>query len=160
MTKPTICTCCGEPITPGQAAMRMRLPEIALDLPEFAQAPWSDHYSCSYDDPIRSDWMRVSITGAKRYFTRVLLPVHHYEHEVCVWLETDQATQEQMGGLWDKPKEYMQLRAVGQLANSVPPWGDAVLGAEVTVATREPGQLPYIVSSTNPTLLSVLKPLT
>lgn len=129
-----ICSCRGEPIPEGQVALRMLLPEVALDLP-------SSSYVYSEDEPIRSDWLMARVAGVERYFTRVLLPVHCTE--ICVWLETDEATQRAMGAVWNKPKEYMKLRAPDQLANAVAPRGDAVLGAEVTVARREPGHLPY-----------------
>jgi hypothetical protein len=52
---------------------------------------------------------------------------------------------------------YAQLVLEGSLANGIPPWGDVVLGAPAPATVRNPSAFPYVSSSSNKTLHSVLE---
>lgn len=146
-TDPTpICAHCGEPIAEGQQAIRMELPDAVLGLP-------TDDYIHNDDEAFRSDFLSAFINGEFRYYMRVLL-----DHgSICAWLEGTEADIHAFTKVWDKPKQYLGRRITGQLANAIPPWGDAVLGAECTAEVLVADHLPYITSSTNPTLRKALE---
>ena len=93
-----------------------------------------------------------------RFFVRALLPVRlsdGHEFHFGVWLETPQETARELATSWERP-EYATMRFTAALANSVPPWNDAILGARCVASVRHREQLPYIESSSDPNLQSVL----
>ena len=142
-----ICPCCGKDIRSVQREIKLELPEAVLQVPA----------------PDRK--RRVGVGGSsfmqldlKRFFVRALLPVRlsdGHEFHFGVWLETDEDTSRLLWEAWDL-HEYTHARLRGKLANSVPPWNEAVLDSPCVASARNADQLPYITSSTEPLLASVL----
>jgi hypothetical protein len=94
----------------------------------------------------------------RRFFVRALLPVRlsdGHEFHFGVWLETPVETFKRLWTNWELP-EYVTMRFDATLANSVPPWNGAILGAPCVAAVREPNQLPYVESSSQFQLAWVL----
>lgn len=94
----------------------------------------------------------------QRFFVRALLPVRltdGHEFHFGVWLEVPEATSKQLWTNWELP-EYSAMRFAATLANSVPPWNEAILGAPCIAAVRASDQLPYVESSPKSELAAVL----
>lgn len=97
--------------------------------------------------------MQVPGIGA---FVRALLPVNLVDgHAITfgVWLAIDPADLPTVFATWWEP-EYQDLRMVGWLANTVPPWG--LLTAPVRTMVRDPDKTPFCDSSDDPQLNRVL----
>lgn len=60
-----------------------------------------------------------------------------------------------MWELWETPA-YAELVLSGYLANTLPPWGEKVLGVPAVAAVRDPKQWPYIQRSEARILQSIL----
>ncbi|MBG6135337.1 hypothetical protein [Longispora fulva] len=99
--------------------------------------------------------MRAEGGGA---FVRVLLPVRLRGGSTITfstWLRVSEEDLHRAFLVWAKPG-YGELVLDGTLANTILPWGPAVLGAPATAAVLDPAHLPTLVESSNPTLLEVL----
>lgn len=93
-----------------------------------------------------------------RFFLRALLPVQlasGHEYHFGVWTEVDKKTSQRAWDAWDEP-DYRDLSFSGHLANSVPPWGDVVLDADVDLTVRNRDNLPYVTSSASPVVSRML----
>ena len=89
-------------------------------------------------------------------FVRSLLPVRltgGYTVTLGVWIGVHPDDLQRAFATWWEPK-YMNLHLVGRLANSLPGWG--LLGAHVDAAVLNADETPYVVSSSDSTLASVL----
>lgn len=89
-------------------------------------------------------------------FVRSLLPVRlsgGYTVTFGVWLGIHPDDLERTFSVWWEP-EYLDLRLEGRLANALPSW--EVFAAPVVATVVNPDETPYVVSSTDPTLASVL----
>ncbi|GAC1330599.1 MAG: hypothetical protein NVSMB22_22730 [Chloroflexota bacterium] len=92
------------------------------------------------------------------WFMRALLPVkltNGHEYHFGVWISVDDSIVRQASLVWDTI-DYGRLVINGTLANSVPPWGDALLDAPCRAVVRNLDELPYIASSSHPVLTGVL----
>ncbi len=99
--------------------------------------------------------MQVDGVGA---FVRVLLPIQltgGYRLTLGTWLAVNPSL---MQGIWERwpTSAYASLRLDGYLANGIPPWGDAVLGAPASAVVSDPEILPGIVASPHPELAGLL----
>ncbi len=93
-----------------------------------------------------------------RAFVRVLLPVRltdGHEFHFGVWMEMSEPVGRRVWEAWET-EAYGNLVVEGTLANSVPPWGHALLGAECRAAVGDPQALPSIRESSHPALHRVL----
>jgi hypothetical protein len=100
--------------------------------------------------------LQVQGVGA---FVRVLLPIHltgGYTITVGTWLGVHPDDLRRAWEVWWEP-EYAALRFEGYLANAVPPWGEDVLARPATAGVRDENQAPYISSSEDRLLSSVLQ---
>ncbi|MGH7686783.1 MAG: DUF2199 domain-containing protein [Candidatus Dormibacteria bacterium] len=94
----------------------------------------------------------------ERCFLRVLLPVTldiGHEFRFGVWIEVSQADFKRAWSVWDDPA-YLDLRVDGRLANAVPPWRDAVLGADCSARPRNQSDALFIDESSQPILEGIL----
>lgn len=94
----------------------------------------------------------------EQYFVRVMLPVKldvGHEFRFGVWMEVNLNTVEHLKKVWDG-REYLKTTFKGTLANSVPPWGDKILGAECEAKVRDTNSVPFIKSSKNKVLSNLL----
>jgi hypothetical protein len=108
---------------------------------------------------------RISMAGTAflwldtgKFFIRALLPVRlsdGHEFHFGVWLEIPEETFKQLWTRWELP-EYATMRFDATLANSVPPWNEAIFDAPCVAAVRERDQLPYVESSSQAQLARVL----
>jgi hypothetical protein len=92
-------------------------------------------------------------------FLRVLLPVRldiGHVYRFGVWLSVDTETARKVWTVWDTD-EYKTLTFSGRLANSVPPWGEILLGAPCQARVFAQASLPEIVESTFEPLQDILK---
>jgi hypothetical protein len=93
-----------------------------------------------------------------RCFLRVLLPVTldvGQEFRFGVWIEVAQTDFKRVWTLWDDAA-YATTAVDGNLSNTVPPWGTAVLGAACHAAARNTGDTLYIDKSSNLNLNRIL----
>jgi hypothetical protein len=125
----------------------MRLPDPVLVVPEEERRTrtWGSEQAL----------MQVQGTGA---FVRVMLPIQltdGYTLTVGTWLAIDPAKLNEVWEIWDTNR-YKDLSLDGYLANSIAPWGQALLGAPATARVRNPAENPYVDSSPDPTLQRVL----
>ena len=94
----------------------------------------------------------------RRFFVRALLPVRlsdGHEFHFGVWLETPEETAKELWYHWDRPG-YLGIKFEATLANAVPPWGESLLGSRCAAGPRVRDQLPYVESSSDFKLQSVL----
>ncbi len=141
-----LCPTCGRPIDEHDRHVRLVLPDPVLAVPpeERALRTWGS-------DPL----IQVQGVGA---FVRVLLPIRltdGFSLTVGTWLAIDPERLRSVWEQWETPA-YEMLELDGYLANRIPPWGDAVLGAPCTATVRDPSQFPYLAVSTHPDLNAVL----
>ncbi|HEY3558157.1 MAG TPA: hypothetical protein VGL05_11870 [Kribbella sp.] len=130
--------------------VRFTLPTPVLDLPDREHTPgtWMSHAT-----PRESVMMQVPGNGA---FVRVLLPVQldgGYQVTFGVWLGIHPQQLQETFAVWWEPS-YADLRLDGILANQIEPWG--LFPTAVTATVRNPDETPYITSSTDPQLTTVL----
>ncbi len=135
---------CGDPSIPLER--RYMLPDAVFELsPEEkdARAKISDDF-VSLDD--------------SRYFVRALIPMPIEDREswvVATWCEIAQADFESLFEVWDAPERYARFSCAGTVANvctDVDPAG--YLGATVDVGVGDPEQLPVILASDHPPLMT------
>jgi hypothetical protein len=91
-------------------------------------------------------------------FVRVLLPIRltdGYTLTVGTWLAIDPSRLHAVWEMWETT-QYESLVLDGFLANEIPPWGAEVLGAPSTAIVRDPEQVPYLSSSSQPDLSAIL----
>src|SRR5689334_22937659 len=142
-----ICPCCGRDITSVQREIKLELPEAVREIPSDA---WRKRVGVG-----GTAFMQLDL---RRFFVRALLPVRlsdGHEFHFGVWLEVAEETSKQLWMNWERP-EYGRMRFSANLANSVPPWNEAILGAACSATVRDPNQLPYIESSSDPQLAAVM----
>jgi hypothetical protein len=142
-----ICPCCGKDVTSVQREIKMELPDAVRAIPGLDRKKRVGVGGTSF--------MQLDL---ERFFVRALLPVRlsdGHEFHFGVWLETPEETSKSLWANWDRA-EYSVARFDATLANSVPPWGESVLGAPCVARVRDPNQLPYVESSTRPELASVM----
>jgi hypothetical protein len=125
----------------------MRLPDPVLAVPEEERRArtWGSEQAL----------MQIQGIGA---FVRVLLPIQltdGYTLTVGTWLAIDPAKLTEVWEIWPSDR-YKDLALNGYLANSIPPWGQALLGAAATASVRQPAENPYVDSSSDPALQRVL----
>jgi hypothetical protein len=92
-------------------------------------------------------------------FVRVLLPIRltdGYTLTVGTWLAIDPSRLHAVWEMWETTR-YESLVLDGFLANEIPPWGAEVLGAPSTAIVRDPEQVPYLSSSSQPDLSAILR---
>ncbi|MFF9849604.1 hypothetical protein [Streptomyces litmocidini] len=68
----------------------------------------------------------------------------------------DGATLRRAADTWYDEAAYPELVVRGRLANKVKPWGDEVLGVEMTGRISDPEELPYLVEGHDPTAARLL----
>jgi hypothetical protein len=141
-----VCPTCGRPLDLHDRHVRMHLPDPVLAVPpeERPARTWGN-----------DTHLQVQGVGA---FVRVLLPIRltgGFSLTVGTWLAIDPADFRSVWEEWDT-ESYSSLVLEGFLANAIPPWGDAVLGAPATAAVRDPKLNPYIASSEHLILGEVL----
>lgn len=139
------CDECGWPIDLHTRDVRFKLPEEFID--------WTPDELATRTEG-NDTFLRVD---DERFYMRAIVPIHlRGDHLVAfgAWLEIDYDTVERAFGIWDTA-EYAGFTCTGQLANLLPPW-PALLGTTVTAEVRHLDELPYIVSSSDPTMQHVL----
>ena len=141
-----VCARCGRGLDEHDRHVRMLLPDPVLPLSEEErkQRTWGG-----------DELLQVQGVGA---FVRVLLPIRlmdGYSLTLGTWLAIDPALLHGVWAAWSTDR-YANLALDGYLANAIPPWGDAVLGAPASAAVRDPGQFPYIHASEHALLGSIL----
>lgn len=89
---------------------------------------------------------RLCLLDDERGFVRTLLPVRLDVGSVQfgLWLEIDPDAYAHARAVWEEP-QYADLRLAGVVANLLPPWGAALLGARAEAAVRDVDALPYVV---------------
>ncbi|MER5887479.1 DUF2199 domain-containing protein [Streptomyces sp. NPDC001941] len=140
------CSCCGDPLDDSRRIdVGFNLPDAALGVPEEAR----HHLS------VRA-LLRVDGAGC---FIRCLLSVrltHDTELVLGMWLEVDEATLRRADELWEAPG-YAGFAFRGRIANVIRPWGEDVLGAEVTARVADVDELPYLVTGHSPAAARLLE---
>ncbi|GAA3117861.1 hypothetical protein GCM10017687_34300 [Streptomyces echinatus] len=133
------CSCCGDTLSDGSRVdIGFNLPDAALRAPEATR----------HQLGVRA-LMRVDGVGC---FVRCLLPVsltQATELVMGMWLEVDDATLRRAQDLWEDPR-YADLSFQGKIANRIQPWGDELVGAEVTARVGDAEELPYVVTGHGP----------
>ncbi|MFD6350247.1 DUF2199 domain-containing protein [Streptomyces roseolus] len=136
----TTCSCCGDPLLDERRIdVRFGLPDVAFELPEEARR-----------SPGPSALLALEGAG---FFMRCLLPVRltgETELVLGAWVEVDEETFRHAADVWDDEVAYPQLVVRGRLANAVKPWGEDVLGAELTGRVEVADELPYLVEGHGP----------
>ncbi|MEU2548331.1 DUF2199 domain-containing protein [Streptomyces roseolus] len=136
----TTCSCCGEPLLDERRIdVRFGLPDVAFELPEEARR-----------SPGPSALLALDGAG---FFMRCLLPVRltgETELVLGAWVEVDEETFRHAADVWDDEAAYPELVVCGRLANAVKPWGETVLGAELTGRIKDAEELPYLVEGHGP----------
>jgi hypothetical protein len=140
------CPSCGRPLDEHDRHVRIALPDPVLAVPaeQRAARTWGA-------DPL----MQVQGVGA---FVRVLLPIRltgAASLTVGTWLGIDPG---RLTGVWERweTDAYATLELDGYLANAIPPWGDQVFGSPATGAVIDPSSFPYLRTSSEPVLDSIL----
>ncbi|WP_204065942.1 hypothetical protein [Planobispora siamensis] len=99
--------------------------------------------------------MAVEGVGA---FVRCLLPVnlsHGFSITFALWLAVHPSDLQIAYEVWTAP-EYIDLELSGFVANSVEPWGTALLTAPARAVVKDPDHVPYIVDSSHELLGRVI----
>ncbi|MER6253140.1 DUF2199 domain-containing protein [Streptomyces sp. NPDC001584] len=139
------CACCGDALADERRIdFGFNLPDAARGLPEEAVHRLG----------VRA-LLRVDGAGC---FIRCLLAVrltHDTELVLGAWVQVDEATLRRAHELWERPG-YADLSIEGTFANRIQPWGDALLGAEVTAKVADPEELPCVVEVRHPVAARVL----
>ncbi|MBP2326785.1 hypothetical protein JOF56_007170 [Kibdelosporangium banguiense] len=129
------CGCCDAPIAvTDRMDIRAMLPDAAIGLPE------------ENLHEITPGLLRVDGLGS---FARCLLPVRlsgDLEVVFGVWIKIGDADLDHVAAVWDK-RDYVDVVLHGTFANSIIPWGDAILGAPVTAMVQDVDEIPYIEAS-------------
>lgn len=137
------CAICGRPLTDSHRRdVRFWLPDPVLAMAESVRAAqtWGN-------DVV----MQVTGIGS---FVRVLLPIRLVgDQEIVygIWLGVREVDLRQAWEAWSS-ETYGDLQIDGLLANAIPPWGKAMLGAQVTARVLARDELPYVVTSSNETV--------
>ncbi|MFI6321025.1 DUF2199 domain-containing protein [Nonomuraea sp. NPDC050556] len=138
------CSCCGAPLPDtDQIDVRFGLPDVALALPDTAR------------HSVNSSLLRVDGHGC---FIRCLLPVHlsgELTLMLGTWMRIGADDLERTHAVWDEPA-YADLVLSGTLANAIEPWGEELLGADLTAVVRNEDEIPYADASNNPLLSQVM----
>ncbi len=122
-----------------------RLPDCVFALPEEQRSP-----RCNRD---------FAELGARR-FVRVLLPVAiegGEEFRYGIWVEVELATFERVVRAWNEPEQYRALTFDGRVANAFPPFGASVVGASVSLATRDERSRPFVARAEREELAFLLR---
>ncbi|WP_051774089.1 DUF2199 domain-containing protein [Streptomyces sp. NRRL S-237] len=139
------CACCGDVLADERRIdFGFNLPDAARDLPEEALHRLAV-----------PALLRVDGVGC---FIRCLLAVkltHDTELVLGAWVEVDEATLLRADELWQRPG-YAELTVRGTFANRIQPWGDTLMGAEVTAKVADPEELPRVVDVHHPAAAHVL----
>ncbi|CAM5585913.1 DUF2199 domain-containing protein [Streptomyces avidinii] len=139
------CACCGDALADERRIdFGFNLPDAALRAPEEALHRLG----------VRA-LLRVDGVGC---FVRCLLGVrltHDTELVLGAWVQVDDATLRRAHDLWEQPG-YADLVVRGTFANRIQPWGDTLLGAEVTAKVADPAELPCVVEVHRPAAARVL----
>lgn len=141
-----VCPECGRSIESHQRAVRLNLPDPVLEIPEGERAArtWGG-------EPL----LMVQGVGA---FVRVLIDIRlkgGRQTNIRTWLAIDPNRMREVYDRWEDPS-YRDLVLDGYLANSIPPWGRAVLGAPATARVRSVDEIPHIEASPNGVLAEIL----
>lgn len=138
------CSCCGDLLTDtDRIDARFGLPDVAL-----GASKWARRH-------VNGGLLRVLGRGR---FVRCLLPVQlsgGLELVLGTWMQISGSDLRRAYASWEKPA-YAELRLTGTLANGIMPWGDDLLGADLTAVVRNIDEVPYADASTNPLLSRVL----
>jgi hypothetical protein len=88
---------------------------------------------------------RVFVLDESRGFVRIVLPVglDHGSVRFGIWLEIPPEQAEHALQVWETPA-YAAQSYVGTVANFLPPWGDALLGAEASARPISANELPVV----------------
>ena len=146
MTGSGACPCCGRDVAGVEREVVFRYPDAIVGLDDVERARVYAEHGRNF----------AAMPG--RAFVRALLPVRltdGHEFRFGVWLEVPEATGAAVYSAWDDPA-YIDLSFDAHLANTVPPWGERLLGAACTAVVRDVDELPYIGSSTDEQLARVL----
>ncbi|MFJ4584721.1 DUF2199 domain-containing protein [Streptomyces echinatus] len=139
------CSCCGDTLADeSRVDIGFNLPDAALRAPEATR----------HQLGVRA-LLRVDGVGC---FVRCLLPVsltQATELVMGMWLEVDDATLRRAQDLWEDPR-YADLSFQGKIANRIQPWGDELVGAEVTARVGDAEELPYVVTGHGPAAARLL----
>ncbi|MEU4533845.1 DUF2199 domain-containing protein [Streptosporangium sp. NPDC023825] len=139
------CSCCGTQLSgTDQIDVRFGLPDVALEVAETAR------------HPVNPGLLRVDGHGC---FARCLLPVRLSGGVTLMlgtWIRISEDDLERAHSLWDEPA-YAGLVFSGTLANAIEPWGQDVMGADLTVVVRDVDEIPYVDASSHPLLSRVLR---
>ncbi|MEU2393767.1 DUF2199 domain-containing protein [Streptomyces sp. NPDC007369] len=139
------CACCGDAVSDERRIdFGFNLPDAALGLPEESLHRLGARAL-----------LRVDGVGS---FIRCLLPVrltHDTELVLGAWVEVDDATLGRAHELWQHA-DYADFSLSGTFANRIQPWGDDLLGAEVTAQVADPEKLPVVVEVRHPAASRVL----
>lgn len=144
------CAVCGHATHDRDRNIRFRLPDPVLQV---AHGDELDGLWKSEPDPNRAVMMMAPNLGG---FLRALLPVHLTGGDTVtfgVWVGVHPDDLKRAYDLWWDP-EYASLKVSGRLANALPSW--SVFAAPVELEVVDPDATPYVVSSSDPTLSSVL----
>ncbi|MFF9768186.1 DUF2199 domain-containing protein [Streptomyces sp. NPDC014636] len=140
------CACCGDTLSDGHRIdVGFNLPDATLRVPEETR----HHLG------VRA-LLRVDGVGC---FVRCLLPIsltHATELVLGMWLEVDDATLRRAEEVWEAP-EYADFTFRGRIANRIRPWGDELVGAEVTARVADVEELPCIVTGHDPAVARLLE---
>ncbi|MFB6825212.1 DUF2199 domain-containing protein [Streptomyces virginiae] len=140
------CACCGDALADeNRIDFGCNLPDAALGLPEERVHRLGG---------VRA-LLRVDGVGC---FIRCLLAVrltHGTELVLGAWVQVDEDTLRRAHELWERPG-YAELSFRGTFANRIQPWGDDLLGAEVTAKVADPEELPCVVDIHDPAASHVL----
>ncbi|WP_405061620.1 DUF2199 domain-containing protein [Kribbella sp. NBC_01505] len=141
---------CGQSIDGAHQNVRFTLPDPVLELPAAEATPgtWMSHGTAR-----ESVMMQVPGAGP---FVRVLLPIQLDQGHTLtygVWLAVSPDDLQRTFATWWEP-EYADLRLNGLLANSIHPWD--LLYTPATATVRNPNETPYLTTSPDPSLTTVL----
>jgi hypothetical protein len=139
--KAAACPTCGRPLDEHDRHIRFTLPDPVLEVPD-SERTWQ-----------APDMMQVDGVGS---FLRALLPVRltgGYRVTFGVWLLVHPDDLQRAFRVWQEP-DFVGFSVDGWLGNAVRPWG--LLGKPVHAQVRDPDQIPYIDTSTDPLVARVL----
>ena len=143
------CAYCGAQLDAHQRSVRYQLPDVLFALPD------ADKEALWLAPSVAADLAAYGTRG----FVRVLIPIHLDDDDSVTfgaWLELTYDDFERVLRTWTTDR-YGGLEIEGRLANALPPWGSQLLGRHCRAAVLVESQIPYVVSSSDPVLLGILK---
>jgi len=139
------CACCGIARDPQGRPFSITFdqPDVVFDIAEELLDTWGA-------DP----FLAIKNVG---FFLRVIVPVQltdGFSVDFGTWLEIHAEDFRTAWTTWNFP-EYGDLEIEGYVANAINPWGK--LPHELVKAVvRDPAQVPYLTSSSNPLVTKIL----